>query len=1133
MPDSKVMPADGGGDVAMTGLDKKDMVEYSVGDVQLSTTSKASSSGKMTLADLIDGGTGKLSLQGVTQFVALEKEVCREAMTAIGGLEKLCESLGVDISVGMTEAQADKSRELYGRNQFPESPLDSYLTLWLGAMSDPVLCVLLVAAAVSLGLGIWQHGAEEGWVEGGSIFIAVFLVSNLAASNDYSKQYQFAALEKSSAADELCSVKRDGIIKLINPVELVVGDIIVLQAGDKIPADCIIADKNVIMSSQASLTGEPEDLKKSIKGDFALYSACLITASEDKIEALVMGTGVNSQWGKIKANLVVEAVNTPLQEKLEIMTAQIGYIGMAAAFGTFAALVIRIWAGVDPAKITQTWITDGIVQAFILAVTIVVVAIPEGLPLAVTIALAYSTKKMYKDQCFIRVLAACETMGNATNICSDKTGTLTENLMTVVEGWFCGKKYDQDSFQTMQLPQVMKDMIAHHVAINRTAYLIYVDKAGKTLFRPDVIGNKTEGALILMCRQWGYDYDEVKSKLFNLDKKDKVFSFNSDKKRSTGVLHMPDGSVRLYVKGASEWILKDSTKFSDENGAPQTMTETKRQELGVLIEQMADLALRTLCLSHVDFPSESAMPSDWESNPPDMANLTLDCIVGIIDPLRGDVKEAVRIAQEAGVVVRMVTGDNIATAKAIARQCGILTDDGLAVEGPAFRKMTPAEADAILPRLQVMARSSPDDKHLLVTRLNGHAVPADQQAWEEYHKANPAVKWETHKDLILPGYREEWLATRPGLGQVVGVTGDGTNDAPALKAADVGLAMGITGTKVAQGAADIVILDDKFSSIVKAILWGRSVFDNIRRFLQFQLTVNVVALLLVFFGAVCGFGQPLTAVQMLWVNLVMDTMGALALGTEPPTPSLLKRKPYKRDASLISRTMWRNILCQSGFQLILLFVLMFAGAKMFGVHDMSELPCNKYSVTGGDNTYWDRSTKKITSTNTGLTCATFKPICEKAGLGLNTDCMRKDFGGIRFHDLEMFEEKCLTCTVEDFRHSTIIFNTFIWCQFFNEYNARKIANELNMFDGIENNPMFFFVSMFTAGAQIFLVEVGGKITSTEHLDGVTWIICVALGAIALPVGVLMRFIPVEEDPDSFFDNGSIDPLKAIKSGETA
>jgi P-type Ca2+ transporter type 2C len=789
-------------------------------------------------------------------------------------------------------------------------------------------------------------------------------------------------------------------------------------------------------------------------------------------------------------------------------------------------MVISIWArhhGKD--------VLGGFIEAFILSVTIIVVAIPEGLPLAVTIALAYSTKKMYQDQCFIRVLAACETMGNATNICSDKTGTLTENRMTVVEGYFADMKYSQAQFgsTSTELHPETKEIISQNVSVNRIAYLVHKDAQGNPLDKPNVIGSKTEGALIIMCQKWGVDCEVMKKEIYN-ETTDKLFAFNSGKKRSTAIIHRPNGTVRLLCKGASEWVLRDCTHYLKTDGKIEPLTSEKMMEVEKFILDMANNALRTLCLAHLDFPKNGNLPADWMENPPDSGNLCLDCIVGIIDPLRADVVEAVRIAQGAGVTVRMVTGDNLNTACAIARQCGILTDEGQAIEGPVFRQMTPAAVDEILPNLQVVARSSPDDKYLLVTRLNGYAIPDGKEEWEEKHRGKVGVAWETHRDLLLPGYREEWMRTRPGGGQVVGVTGDGTNDAPALKAADVGLAMGITGTKVAQSASDIVILDDKFSSIVKAIMWGRSVYDNIRKFLQFQLTVNVVALLIVFIGACAGFDPPLNAVMMLWINLIMDTLGALALATESPHLSVLNRKPYKRTAFLVSRPMMRNIAAQSLFQLILLFIILF-NASLFGVKPGER--CAKYSVSGSTETYWNYSTHhKLSDPSTGeVSCATFKAYCPDR----DQDCFEATHlspthtDHFIFSDFDKFSSVCLdSCLEYSWVHGSMIFNAFVFCQVFNEYNSKNIYSDWNIFTSILENPIFIMVSIVTVGLQIMLIEAAGPFMSTSPLTLGQWGVTIGLAALSFPVGILMRFIPVAEDPDTFFDNED-DKKKAVKS----
>lgn len=665
----------------------------------------------------------------------------------------------------------------------------------------------------------------------------------------------------------------------------------------------------------------------------------------------------------------------------------------------------------------------------------------------------------------------------------------------------------------------------------------------------------------MMSVRWGKDYDNMKADNFD-EKKDKIYSFNSEKKRSTCIINRKDGSVRIYCKGASEWIIKDCSHFTGKDGKPQPMTEEKRASLVAAIDDMANNALRTLVLAHKDYASPAALPKGWEENPPDNFDLVCDCIVGIIDPLRGDVKEAVRQAQRAGIIVRMVTGDNIATAKAIARQCGILTEGGIAVEGPNFRKMSPADVDMILPNLQVMARSSPEDKYLMVTRLNGEQLPKDVHEWEKKHADKIGVSWLADKDKLMPGYYMEWKATRPDGGQVVGVTGDGSNDAPALKAANVGLAMGITGTKVAQGASDIVILDDKFSSIVKAIMWGRSVYDNIRKFLQFQLTVNVVALTIVFIGAVANTAEPLNAVQMLWVNLVMDTMGALALGTEIPTMELLDRKPYKRTAGLISKPMMRYIAAQSLFQLSMLLLLMFTpqifSVDIYGksVPIMDGQRCMEYSYNSKNT--WDMEVDGIKSSKS---CTYFPKVCERAitddHIGLYQDYCYQDLfsdeglkvGGVTYHGVGKVEDfigQCTTlCTTKDYTHGTVMFNSFIFAQLFNEFCARGLFDEKNPFAGLlgqyeksedpneppkkgKPNTVFMSVIVVTVALQVFLVFVGGDFVKTSGLSAENFLICIGMGTICLLFNFVQRHIPVVEDLSDFASNPTVEEVIALR-----
>ncbi len=640
------------------------------------------------------------------------------------------------------------------------------------------------------------------------------------------------------------------------------GDIVKLSAGDKVPSDGVILSCCDLTCNESALTGEPEDCVKSTlpakaAADVDPFVLSGTTVSSGYCDMLVTSVGDKSRWGKTKAALAVESEDTPLQEKLDTLAAQIGVGGLIAAGATFAVLMVQ-WFWFPENREPEMTLLKYVIRAAIMAVTIVVVAVPEGLPLAVTISLAYSTQKMMADNNLIRVLAACETMGNATNICSDKTGTLTQNKMVCTDAWIAGKLYESVPGLGEVPPQLAEQIVAG-VCLNSTAHLSHTendDTKGGDGAVTEVLGNKTEGALLLMARDaFKVKYVAVRNENFIVSRGDKIFSFNSDRKCMSALLfadHVTvfDGvsqaspsapskgkkketaaepsaaddsaasggakkaadkkkakgkssasassssastsssSCSVYCKGAPELILGKCSTYTNSDGREVTLTNAVLDKIKSSLLQMSAKSLRTVALAHRSTISvETAQSNDLDEIE---SGLNLDAIYGIRDPIRPDVPRAVAMCQNAGIIVRMVTGDNIETARAIAKECGILTEDGVCLEGPEFRKLTPRQLDGILPRLQVLARSTPNDKLLLVTRLNGHNLPKSREEWEADH---PGCSWANDRDKLLPGYFEEWALYPPRqCGEVVGVTGDGTNDGPALKAADVGLSMGLTGT---------------------------------------------------------------------------------------------------------------------------------------------------------------------------------------------------------------------------------------------------------------------------------------------------------------------------------------------------
>lgn len=762
--------------------------------------------------------------------------------------EELLAKTGTDSEKGLNPEQVEKSRSTYGTNSFVRQSHESLAKRIWDASTEPMLVMLIFAAIITLAVNITRYftGGEYNFLECVGIFAAIALSVVITIITEGKSAKAFEALNKINE-DTLIKVIRNGEPQLITQKEIVVGDIIMIETGDKIVADGRLFSSNDLSVDESALTGESLPVKKD--AEFVcqkstpvaeranmLYSGCFVSAGNGQM--LVTGVGNDTEFGQIAQELSsIEKTTTPLQEKLDKLGKQITVLGASAAAIVFAIEVLQF---VMNGQLNLDTVSD----AFITSIVLIVAAVPEGLPTIVAVSLALNIIKMSKENALVKKMIACETIGCVNIICSDKTGTLTENRMTVQKIYTGGELID---------PEQLKDeMLLKNYCINSNANISEED--GSWSF----IGNPTEGSLLAAAAKAGVDYQELRQAADIV----RVFPFSSQNKDMSTIVR-ENGKEILYVKGNPEKIISLCTGISEE----------EKEKNFHLMEEFQNKAGRLLAFAHKELEGQY---NDEEQDEVEQG-LIYDGFVVISDPLSPDVYESIRNCRSAGIEVKMLTGDNIRTARAIANELHMLDDAHIAVEAADIEKLTDEELKEALKKIQVIARSTPLVKMRVVKLL-----------------------------------KEQ--------GNVVAVTGDGINDAPAIKHADVGIAMGIAGTDVTKEASDMVLLDDSFSTIIKAVQWGRGIYENFKRFIQFQLTVNVSSVVVVICSILAGFSAPFTALELLWINIIMDGPPALTLGLEPIRPDLLKHKPTRRNENIISKKMLLRIFV-NGIFISVIFML--------------------------------------------------------------------------------------------------------------------------------------------------------------------------------------------------------------------
>ncbi|MES1908012.1 MAG: hypothetical protein MHM6MM_001026 [Cercozoa sp. M6MM] len=958
---------------------------------------------------------------------------------------------GLSVPAGLTPSQVLASRERHGRNETEKPPLRSFLALCWEQLDDKILQLLCVCAVVQIVLGVTLAEDEEkstGWVDGFVIVIAVSVVVLTGAVTNYSKQRKFAELSV-CVADTVVAVRRrvsdtsdEEHVQEVRVADVVVGDIVALAGGDAVPADGLVVTSDDLHVDESTLTGESKPVRKYgvvtqrqdsefIEGERVILVGTTLCSRGGAL-CLVTAVGPNTYAASLTRTLQSETesdFSTPLQRRLEHLAFTISYAGLIAAVLTMTVLYVRFFATLEVFDTTEDPVR--LLRYFTVGITILVVAVPEGLPLAVVLSLAFSVKRMMKDNNLVRNLHKCETMGGATTICSDKTGTMTENRMTVRAIFTCAEANGYSDHLDGVFQGAHREVLLQSVTLNIGEKTVVTREERSVDVETDTdseetqefsrTGNASEAALLIsVFKHAKMDANALRQQGQVM----KVFPFDSALKRMTTIVRTGENTARMLTKGAPEVVYKRcSHALVDGQVLPfDEVAQFVRDKQ----DEYAENAWRVLALAYKDLDAAEVSHQMEESQVVD--DLVFVALVGVADPLRSAVPNAISTCHRAGITVRMVTGDAVSTAIAISKEAGILPrrfdyNNYVVMTGSDFRRRVQwhenEQGEQFFDQqrfqefgasLRVLARASPNDKYILVRGLKA-------------------------------------------MNEVVAVTGDGTNDALALKTADVGFSMGIVGTDVAKQASDIVLLDDNFTSLVKAVKWGRNVSDSIKKFLQFQLTVSVSIIVVSSLGAIVDGFTPMTPVQLLWVNLVMDAFASLALATEPPSDDLLKRQP-QRKPSLVSRTMVRNICGHSAYQSLVTIVLLFAGSSIFSIPNGRE-------VADSDDSAEARSV----------------------------------------HFTMIFN----------------IFVLMQLFNLFNARILNAAATHANPLRGSSSNPLFMLILGVVFVGQAMMVELGGsplKVRSLIYDDDAEWWmwpVCILFGASELVVGALLRAWVVEEE----------------------